>query len=99
MKYYKATDHTVTVFRATAKRQYQSVCISWGLADRPLRIKFSGSTVQGMGSPVGYHPVVEIDRDEYQRLAAIRDARLFAGGAKDWTPSPQDAWVCNVELA
>lgn len=85
--YYKATDGVITVFRATERRTYKSVFIRRHVgASRTVGIGFSTKDD-------GF-PVVEIDRDEYQRLAAIRDKRLLGGK----TPRAQDAWVRNDEL-
>lgn len=89
--YYKATDGVITVFRATERRTYLSAWIRRHAGEgRPVGIGF---TTKDDG-----FPVVEIDHDEYRRLAAIRDKRMFAGEGPRWTPRARDAWVHNSEL-
>jgi hypothetical protein len=89
--YYKATNGVLTVFRATERRTYASAWIRQHVGrDLPVAIGFSAK-------PDGC-PVVEIDQDEYRRLAAIRDQRLFGDRTKHRNPRACDAWVHNSEL-
>lgn len=91
MKYYKATDGVITVFRATERRTYASAWIRRHAGpDHTVGIGFSPKE--------GGYPVVEISRDEYTLLGIIRDKRLFAGRIKDSIPRARDAWVRNDEL-
>ena len=75
MRYFKATDGTQTVFRASATRDYKFALVATGY--------FSG---RPMGTTPGFFPVTEITRAEYARLVALKTARLTrAKGAVHYT--------------
>jgi len=87
-KYFSATDGTITVFRASATRTYQSAL--------KLRngISFSATPAKLME---GAMPAVEITKGEYDALVALKVERLKASGTKGYT-KPGDSWVKNTSL-
>lgn len=79
--YMKATDGKITVFRASTGRAYVSAY-------------FDGhGTTSGIAfsSKAGGHPVIEIDKAEYQALVELKKARTADN-------SPQSSWVDNSVL-
>jgi len=87
-KYFSATDGTITVFRASATRTYQSAL--------KLRngISFSATPANLME---GAMPAVEITKGEYDALCALKVQRLKATG-KSYYTKPGDSWVKNTSL-
>lgn len=98
MRYFKSSNGTVTVFRASATRSYT----------------FAGwiSTKDGCGvtGDIGFSNAlrgarytsanaVEITKAEYEALQAAKRSRVAAaGGAPEWATSPQNSWVRNSDL-
>lgn len=93
-RFFKATDNTYTVFRAT-ERSYASASFSrneggvWGISfsSRPPTVRWG----QGF-------PTTEITKAEYDALVALKAARMERQGDSGGYTSPSDSWVRNSEL-
>ncbi len=95
IRYFTATDGKKTVFRASPTRVY----LFGGLKNGPT---FSTRPA------VGLWPVVEVSKAEYDRLVALkvarinrRNARLRARGKTTYPDygSPWESWIDNADLA
>jgi hypothetical protein len=92
-RFYKATDGSLTVFRATDTKVYQSATITnWGSEAKPrLNISFSGKA-----AGVGAMPAIEITKAEYDALTSLKLRRMRAmGEAIRYSTSPSHSWVAN----
>jgi hypothetical protein len=87
-RYFKATDGKITVFRASKTKVYQS---AGGFGPREW-IRFS--TYAANVGTANKRACIEIDKAEYDRLNAIKFARLGAANGI----GPQDSWVENSEI-
>ena len=103
VRYYKATDGVLTVFRATAR-----VCASaWfttetGQGGLPLlrRSPGIGFSPHALGARGGNYPAVEITEAEYDTLVAAKIERVKNEGRDPkYFASLQDSWVHNRALA
>jgi hypothetical protein len=111
-RYFKATDGTFTVFRATASRVYAS---AWMVIDRSTE-RAANDTWVPVGEPhpvnMGFSakpsaalPAVEITKAEYSALVARKVARTDAEKAanpalwRGYGHSPRDSWVSNEALS
>jgi hypothetical protein len=94
LRYFKATDGQITVFRASATRAYASAWFTTE-GNRPIGdIGFSGKPL-----PLGKYPAVEITKAEYEALQAAKVERVKAAGENlKWATSPQSSWVRNADL-
>jgi hypothetical protein len=98
MRYYKATDGHVTVFRGSAERVYHSAAFRSACTDGEhwtcgYGISFSAKPTQGPGR----YPCEEIVQSEYEALSARKILRLKAAGRDlRGSLSPQDSWVANA---
>jgi hypothetical protein len=94
IRYFKATDGVITVFRASATRVYASAWFTTE-GNRPIGdIGFSGKPL-----PLGKYPAVEITKAEYEALQAAKLERVKAAGENPkWATSPQSSWVRNAAL-
>lgn len=90
-RYFKATNGTVTMFRASKTRVYLSAQF------RPA-ISFSGN------NRTYPHPVEEINKAEYDRLVKLKNERVKAADASKsdkrhtYSVGPQDSWVYNADI-
>jgi hypothetical protein len=87
-RYFKSTDQTITIFRATER----TAGYAYGV--------FSG----GRGAfsnhhQIGARPAFEITKVEYDALVAAKNARLVAAGRepRGYT-QPYHSWVCNDQI-
>ena len=103
VRYYKATDGMLTVFRATTR-----VCASaWfttetGQSGLPFlrRSPGIGFSTHGPATRGGNYPTVEITEAEYAALVAAKVARVKNEGRDPkYFTSLQDSWVLNRTLA
>ena len=103
VRYYKATDGVLTVFRATTR-----VCASaWfttetGQGGLPLlrRSPGIGFSPHAPGARGGNYPAVEITEAEYGALVVAKIARIKNDGRDPkYFTSLQDSWVRNRALA
>jgi hypothetical protein len=84
-RYYKATDGTFTVFRATQSREYASAWIQVdGFKVRPLDFGFRAKSI-------GPYPAIEINKADYEWLATLKNERTT-------DHSPRNSWVRNDAL-
>lgn len=95
-RYYKASDGTFTIFRATDSRVYQSAWMTVdGFKTRPTNMGFSAKPTYrasaGISGSPGSYPAVEIDKPEYEALVAAKKARTDDN-------SPSASWVPNADL-
>lgn len=88
-RYYKATDGKVTVFRATAERQYRSASFITKPDGQIARLSFSSGS--------GSYETQEITAAEYRALVALKESRCRLQGRTD-ASSPQCSWISNASL-
>ena len=89
-RFFKATDGSPTVFRASNTRDYRSASFSTR-ENGDVSISFSAGD--------GSYPVEEIVRSEYETLVARKNSRIKAnGGHHGDGASPRDSWVRKAAL-
>ena len=99
MRYFKATDGKVTVFRGSAMQVFRAANFRTEMLTKgwsPIG-EISFSLVRAGGN----RPAVEISAAEYEALQAAKRARIARDyGAADVSKSnsPQSSWVRNKEL-
>lgn len=94
IRYFKASDGNVTVFRQSGSRLYRSALIRWHSGKQQCNaISFSAALADPQCGRVA---AAEIDKAEFDRLRAIKAARLASRGQQ--FSSPQDSWVLNSEI-
>jgi hypothetical protein len=97
-RYFKATNGTVTIYRATESRAYVSAWIQAHESGRPINMGFSAKP--------GPLPAVEVSKEEYAALVArkmertnARKAEIEAAGERvyrSFGSSPSDSWFFNA---
>jgi hypothetical protein len=92
MRYYKATEGTVTVFRGTNSRVYLGAWIHVVSGPRANGYGFS------MKRGAGQLAAVEITKTEYNALNDVKQARILAAGGSLKYVAPCDSWVRNADL-
>jgi hypothetical protein len=105
MRYFKATDGTFTIFRASASRVYRG---AWMRVDRARKRNAEGDwapvgepfpVIMGfsakLGGPSAALPAIEITKAEHQALVAAKNARAVADLDACVPDSPRDSWVRN----
>ena len=103
VRYYKATDGLLTVFRATT-RAYASAWFTTETGQGRLpflrRSPGIGFSKHALGTRGGEYPTVEITEAEYAALVAAKVARVKNEGRDPkYFTSLQDSWVDNQALA
>lgn len=84
-RYFKATDGTKTVFRASPTKEYQFANMDGQFTALPPR-------------KPGYFLAVEITKAEYDALVAAKMERLKASGRNLRFITPSNSWVSNASL-
>lgn len=93
-RYFKATNGTVTIFRASDARVYQS---AWIQLHPTGAVHLMGFSARQRG---GELVVEEIVKSDYDTLVARKNARLKAIGARDDAfGEPRNSWVNNEALS
>jgi hypothetical protein len=108
-RYFKASDGTFTVFRASASRVYRG---AWMRVDRARQRNAEGvwapvgepfPVIMGfsakLGGPSGMLAAIEITKAEHQALVAAKNARAVADPDACAPDSPRDSWVRNEALS
>ena len=92
MRYFKATDGVITVFRSSATRVYVSASFT----------RYDGETRPsgdiGFSAKPGKFPTTEITHSEFVELTAAKVKRMKADGCPTWMTGPQQSWVRNEAL-
>lgn len=93
-RYFKATDGTVTIFRASDARVYESAWVQLYPTGAVHLMGFSARPAR-----VGELVVEEIVKSDYDTLVARKNSRLKAIGARDDAfGEPRNSWVNNEAL-
>lgn len=102
MRYYKATDGVLTVFRATDGNGYAfAVFCTDCTGALPFPAPRRGQMPIGFSNVSGAdrHPAVEITASEYQALQAAKVERVKNSGRDPkYYTAPSDSWVRNKAI-